>query len=339
MITRLFGPDIGNLQELPATGLVYIDDHIGHDEDLTGFDHLHSLLDVSDCNVILEYASVHCIDPKFAHRVMCLPLQTFHTSYVLSKLVPQRPCANKIAVFNFCMNKIRKNRQYLLQKLSAQQLVTHNYSVNWSTDTGFPNRYFIGGQADKKVDNINNGAWSNLENFEGFLRPAVYEPTFVSMITEPGWQHCIAFVSEKTVFAIEGNTIPLWFGGYGQADYLESLGFDIFADIVDHSYQWDPDGQTRMDLAIDLNMNLLCDHQRLDQFYQDNQSRFDKNRALMRSNQWFYDHLSREINRTGWSNVEITQIFTELVIENNYQWPQNFGRVANVGPRASLINS
>ena len=194
MITRLFGPDLVTVSQLPAKGLVYIDDHIGHDEDTTAFDHLNTLLYNSECRVVLEYASAACVDSSLAHRVMCLPLQTYHTSYVMSKLVPRRETNNKYSIFNFCLNKIRRNRQYLLQKLTAQQLITHNYSVNWSTDPRFPNRYFMGGESDKKANNINNGAWSNLDNFESYLRPAVYEPTWISVITEPGWQAAAAFV-------------------------------------------------------------------------------------------------------------------------------------------------
>jgi len=339
MITRLFGPDLVTVSQLPAKGLVYIDDHIGHDEDTTAFDHLNTLLYNSECRVVLEYASAACVDSSLAHRVMCLPLQTYHTSYVMSKLVPRRETNNKYSIFNFCLNKIRRNRQYLLQKLTAQQLITHNYSVNWSTDPRFPNRYFMGGESDKKANNINNGAWSNLDNFESYLRPAVYEPTWISVITEPGWQAAAAFVSEKTVFAIEANTMPLWFGGHGQAAWMQSIGFDVFADIIDHSYQWLPDPQLRMDAAIDLNIDLLCDQDRLSHFYNQNLSRFEHNRDLMRSNQWFYQHMLQETQRTQWPSEDIAKIYTELVIENNYQWPQSFGRVANIGLRATLIKS
>jgi len=339
MITRLFGPDIGNVQSLPDTGLVYIDDHIGHDEDFTGFDHLNQLLANSNCSVVIEYASAASVDPEFAHRVMCLPLQTYHTSYVMSRLCAQRPINNKYSVFNFALNKIRRNRQYLLQKLSAVQLLTHNYSVNWSTDARFPNKYFIGGESDKKANNINNGSWSNLDNFESYLRPAVYEPTWISIITEPGWQHSAAFFSEKTIFALEAQTIPLWFGGYGQAAWMQSAGFDVFEDIIDHSYQWHPNAQQRMDLAIDLNIEILCDQDRLSEFYAQNLQRFEHNRKLVRSNQWFYLHTQREMQRTQWSAEVVAQVFNELVIENNYQWPQNFGRVANIGLRATLIKS
>ena len=125
MITRLFGPEITAVQSLPESGLVYIDDHLGHDDTFDGFDHLSNLLNHSNCQVILEYAEAKwCLDTKFNQRVMCLPLQTYHTSHVMARLIPRRPTNNKYSVFNFSLNKIRHNRQYLLQKLVAKKLIT-----------------------------------------------------------------------------------------------------------------------------------------------------------------------------------------------------------------------
>lgn len=336
---KLFGPDIESIDALPDSGLVYIDDHIGHDNELDGFEHLNNLLANSGCCVILEYAAASAVAPEHRHRVMSLPLQTYHTSFVLSKLVESRPVNNKYSVFNFSVNKIRRNRQYLLQVLSARGLYTANYTVNWSTEVRFPNRYFVGGPAEKKSHNINNGAWTNIDTFLSYLRPAVYEPTWISVITEPGWQHQAAFVSEKTIFALETHTMPIWFGGHGQADWLKAQGFDVFDDIIDHGYQSVTDAEQRMTEAIERNIDLLCDQDRCRDFYLANVPRFEHNRAWMRSNQWFYNHMHREIQRTQWSWEYTTKILTDLVIENNYQWPMNFGRVANIGLRATLIKS
>ena len=38
-------------------------------------------------------------------------------------------------------------------------------------------------------------------------------------------------VTEKTLMAIMGGNIPIWFGGWKCADSMRYLGFDVFDDI------------------------------------------------------------------------------------------------------------
>jgi hypothetical protein len=57
--------------------------------------------------------------------------------------------------------------------------------------------------------------------------------------------------------AIYGGTIPIWVGGWRYADAMKELGFDVFDDIVDHSYQFLEDPIERTDKSIELNLDLL----------------------------------------------------------------------------------
>ena len=57
--------------------------------------------------------------------------------------------------------------------------------------------------------------------------------------------------------AIYGGTIPIYIGGWRCADSLKLLGFDVFDDIVDHSYETLEDPWERIEKAFYLNKDLL----------------------------------------------------------------------------------
>jgi len=72
------------------------------------------------------------------------------------------------------------------------------------------------------------------------------------------WEKSSQF-GEKTLHAIMGMNFPLWVGGYGNARALQRLGFDVFNDVIDHSYQNLPRLVDRCYQAIALNRRILED--------------------------------------------------------------------------------
>jgi hypothetical protein len=54
------------------------------------------------------------------------------------------------------------------------------------------------------------------------------------------------FVSEKTWKPIASKQLFLIFGNPGTVEFLRSLGVDVFDDIIDHSYDQDPDWKSRL---------------------------------------------------------------------------------------------
>lgn len=83
--------------------------------------------------------------------------------------------------------------------------------------------------------------------------------TAVSLITESLVDQNAATFSEKTVFALYGLTFPIWVGGVNMATEWENKGFDIFNDVIDHSYQSMPTLLERCFYAIYLNREILTD--------------------------------------------------------------------------------
>jgi hypothetical protein len=89
----------------------------------------------------------------------------------------------------------------------------------------------------------------------------IFSSTLVSLITESdnGDYDKVTVFTEKTVYAILGLTIPIWPGGYKHADRFEIMGFDVFSDIIDHSYQFEDTMFMRCWRAFRDNFELLND--------------------------------------------------------------------------------
>ena len=85
----------------------------------------------------------------------------------------------------------------------------------------------------------------------------MFEPSCISLITEPPIYEKEAHLSEKVIMAIYGGTIPIFIGGWRCADALKIIGFDVFDDIVDHSYQTLENPWDRITKAFEANIDLL----------------------------------------------------------------------------------
>jgi hypothetical protein len=316
----LFGVDIDKIDAIPDCDLVFFDDYLGHDHDNNGWTKFAQLMENSQANAVVEYADSYEIPKHLQSRVICLPLQPYFTSFALSRLIPAEPWIPKHSAFNFCINKVRDNRAWLIRELARRKILTDTYSIHWSTYPEYPNRYWMSDTSEKFDGNINNNQTTNIEVYKNFLQHKVYEPSYISLITEPAWQHRAVTITEKTMFAFEAGTVPIWIGGVSTPRAMKNLGFDIFEDIVDHSYQHMHTNELRMSKAIELNIDLLTDVEKLQDFFVGNQTRFEQNRAHLRSNNWFYYHLRRQLARVNWPQSQVIDIAQNLLLEHNYQW-------------------
>jgi hypothetical protein len=99
------------------------------------------------------------------------------------------------------------------------------------------------------------------------------------------------------------------------------LGFDLFDDIVDHSYQNMLDPLDRCYYALKLNLDLLQDFDRVSKFVKDNTSRFQHNLELCQKNIFvtrvaelitqFDNEIQQELKKL--SNPNNDSIFTSVL--------------------------
>jgi len=84
----------------------------------------------------------------------------------------------------------------------------------------------------------------------------VYSNTSINIVTETQYTECPGIISEKTLFAFLAQQVPIVIGYKGIVDDCESLGFDMFRDIVDTSYDHQTD-TNRWRNALDFNRKLI----------------------------------------------------------------------------------
>lgn len=98
------------------------------------------------------------------------------------------------------------------------------------------------------------------ENFDNFVRLSdVYGSCAVNVVTETQYDHAPGIITEKTFYAMAAGQIPIIIGHPGAVQDLQELGFDVFPDIVDTSYDRMPNG-VRAEMALSLNRHLIEGH-------------------------------------------------------------------------------
>ena len=100
-------------------------------------------------------------------------------------------------------------------------------------------------------------SYRGTENEENFVRlNYVYGDCDINIVTETIYDYAPGIISEKTIMAWLALQVPLVIGYQGIVEHCESLGFDMFRDIVDCSYD-QLDNDSRLTQAFKLNWNLL----------------------------------------------------------------------------------
>jgi hypothetical protein len=96
------------------------------------------------------------------------------------------------------------------------------------------------------------------ENDENFVRlRSIYAACQVNVVTETIYDDPVGIITEKTLLAMLARQIPVVIGYPGIVADCQDLGFDMFEDVVDISYDTMPN-QDRVEAAIRLNRDLIC---------------------------------------------------------------------------------
>jgi hypothetical protein len=82
-------------------------------------------------------------------------------------------------------------------------------------------------------------------------------------------------ITEKSAKPFIYQQLPLFLGKYGIVDYLRKYEFDMFDDIIDHSYDFEIGLHKRTDMI--LNQLIKLSEINLKQFFIENESRFKRN--------------------------------------------------------------
>lgn len=133
-------------------------------------------------------------------------------------------------------------------------------------------------------------------------------PTAISIVTESvGHEKRMQF-SEKTLFSVLSLTVPLWVGGFRQAHWWSTYGFDTFDDVIDHSYQDHDALLSRCWHAFRDNLDLLRNLDRCQELRHDLRHRLLTNRQRLR---WAIAQRNDEIMQQ-WPG-RVRQIYSPII--------------------------
>lgn len=141
----------------------------------------------------------------------------------------------------------------------------------------------------------------------------IYSSSAISLITESVRFEKGSLFTEKSLYPLLGLSFPIWIGGYRQASEWKKLGFDIFEDVIDHSYENYDTLIERCYYAFFNNLDLLKDFDNLKKIRQQMLPRLKNNYKLVENN-----HLAQLVKQqiSQWPQELQTDIFK--VIELRY---------------------
>lgn len=112
------------------------------------------------------------------------------------------------------------------------------------------------------------GTYRGTENYENFVRLLpVYQSNQVNVVTETDYDARPGVICEKTLYAFVAGQVPVLIGHPGAVQDCRELGFDMFDDLVNTSYDWLPN-DIRAETALELNQDLILGKKDLSQFQQ-----------------------------------------------------------------------
>ena len=274
-------------ERLHKPEIIWINDHCYDEEDQCF--HVQRLLEAGPCDPQLHtllFDHLGHDDSLAQYNSVCFPifLAAECHEYIEQNIVSD--WNNKTHIFNFSLNKPRIHRRLLLEEIKRLNLTQYTHSLPWLTNNvnDIPVTDYRFGPETTMAQGIKNGNFKNAHTYDRLLKTSVFEPSCFSIITEPCYYEREAMVTEKTFMAFMGGTIPIWFGGWKNAQSLKKYGFDVFDDIVDHSYETLDDPYDRCIQSLERNLHLLKDFETIKKHITDNLHRLAHNRDLLLTN-------------------------------------------------------
>ncbi len=301
--------------------------------------HIYDVFDQSDIDLIFKNGmpkyiiSDHITKSKINFnnaKFYGLPLYINSISKNIIKNTEFDNNINTLNCFNFMINKKQINRFLCIKFVEWFNL--YNFDYTWSAvDQQFDmskiiyeldllgkdsplnkdTKTFILSQIrlPKKFIEFLDTSTNNfgVQNFGGVewswqnIMQKLFLSSAISLITETVAYERSSVFTEKTLYSVLGLTFPIWIGGYNQAAEWKRIGFDIFDDIIDHSYQNYHTLIERCYYAFLFNLDLLSNINQAAELRLLHKNRLFKNRDLLVQN-----HLETFINQ------EITTFPEEL---------------------------
>lgn len=127
-------------------------------------------------------------------------------------------------------------------------------------------------------DDKNNAPieWKNVYEYQ------TYENTYVNIVTESCYIDKEIHITEKSMKPFYFFQFPIFLSSYHHVKFLkERFGFDMFDDILNHSYDNEPDERMRLIMFFNEIKRLNENKELLINFYKNNKERFIYNKEIV----------------------------------------------------------
>ena len=182
---------------------------------------------------------------------------TVQPSLLNEKLSPQ---INKSKYFDILLGCRRLHRDIVHQYILDNQMldkVIMTYHRRWNVDLRETDHIFESEGLEflpesnytHSVHQVRyHGHKMNLSQVVPFV---VYNDSYYSVVAETNAVNEFNFYTEKVVKPILGRRLFVAIAGQGYLQRLRSVGFKTFSDVIDESYDLEPDHTTRWGMAMD----------------------------------------------------------------------------------------
>ena len=129
------------------------------------------------------------------------------------------------------------------------------------------------------IDNPSNTDFDFMKTYE--INP--YKNAYINITTETHYEsNYIVHITEKSLLPFNFHQLPIFVASYQHVKYLKDIhGFDMFDDLIDHSYDNEPNGIVRMQMVINELRRLYNKKDEVIEFYKRNSGRFLMNRQIV----------------------------------------------------------
>lgn len=112
----------------------------------------------------------------------------------------------------------------------------------------------------KQFDHVDiyreTGPNDNIFNFNNSLR-SKYRSSFLEFVSETNYNEWSFNITEKFSHSVFGLNLPIIVSSPGYVEFLRNVGFDMFDDIIDHSYDLETDKLKRLHQMVLNNQEIL----------------------------------------------------------------------------------
>jgi hypothetical protein len=159
------------------------------------------------------------------------------------------------------------------------QFDEHHQDVKEKMIEGFPRMQENIPAQDEDIYLMQDGIvldFNNVDNYNKNLT-SIYTDSFVEIVSGRLFTENSITVDEKFFNTIYGYNFPIIIGSTGTVEHLRHAGFDLFDDVIDHSYDRISNPIDRMCCAIYNNQHLIQDHEHTKSLWKKHKERFDRN--------------------------------------------------------------